>query len=195
VTIGSTATLKAIATSSGLTNSAVASGLYTIGSGTAVAAPTFSPPPGTYAATVQVAMSTTTSGATIYYTTNGVTPTTASPKYVGPIYVHVTSTVKAFASTGSASSAVTTGVYTINAAVAPTFIPAPGTYSGVQQVTMSTKTAGATIYYTTNGSAPTTSSAKYTGPISISATTTVKAMAVASGLSNSTITAGTYNIQ
>jgi len=194
VPIGSTATLKAIATSSGLTNSAVASGLYTIGSGTAATAPTFSPAPGTYGATVQVAMSTTTSGATIYYTTNGVAPTTASPKYLGPIYVHVTSTVKAFASTGSASSAVTTGVYTINAAVAPTFSPAPGTYSSAQQVTMSTKTAGATIYYTTNGSTPTTSSAKYTAPITISTTTTLKAMAVASGLSNSTITAGTYTI-
>ena len=194
VPIGSTATLKAMATASGLTNSAVASGLYTIGSGTAVAAPTFSPAPGTYASTVQVAMSTATSGATIYYTTNGVTPTTSSPKYLGPIYVHVTSTVKALASTGSASSAITTGVYTINAAAAPTFSPAPGTYSTAQQVTMSSKTAGATIYYTTNGSTPTTSSAKYTGPVTISTNTTLKAMAVASGMSNSTITVGTYTI-
>lgn len=194
VSIGSTATLKAMATASGLTNSAVASGLYTISSGTAVAAPTFSPAPGTYASTVQVAMSTATSGATIYYTTNGVTPTTASPKYLGPIYVHVTSTVKAFASTGSASSAVTTGVYTINAAIAPTFSPAPGTYTSAQTITMSSKTSGATIYYTTNGSAPTTSSAKYTAPITVSAATTLKAMAVASGMSNSTITVGTYTI-
>jgi hypothetical protein len=140
-------------------------------------------------------MSTSTSGATIYYTTNGVTPTTASPKYVGPILVHVTSTIKAFASTGSASSAITSGVYTINAAAAPTFSPVPGKYTSAQTVTMASKTAGATIYYTTNGSVPTTSSAKYTGPVTISATTALKAMAVASGMSNSTITAGTYTIQ
>jgi hypothetical protein len=195
VPIGSTATLKAIATSSGLSNSAVASGLYTIKAATGVAAPSFSPAPATYPATTQVSMSTSTSGATIYYTTNGVTPTTASPKYVGPILVHVTSTIKAFASTGSASSAVTSGVYTINAAAAPTFSPVPGTYTSAQTVTMASKTAGATIYYTTNGSVPTTSSAKYTGPVTISATTALKAMAVASGMSNSTITAGTYTIQ
>jgi hypothetical protein len=195
VPIGSTATLKAIATSSGLSNSAVASGLYTIKAATGVAAPSFSPAPATYPATTQVSMSTSTSGATIYYTTNGVTPTTASPKYVGPILVHVTSTIKAFASTGSASSAITSGVYTINAAAAPTFSPVPGKYTSAQTVTMASKTAGATIYYTTNGSVPTTSSAKYTGPVTISATTALKAMAVASGMSNSTITAGTYTIQ
>jgi len=61
-----------------------------------------------------VSMSTTTPGATIYYTTNATTPTTSSPKYVGAIIVHVSSTLKAFATAPNMiNSAVATGVYTI----------------------------------------------------------------------------------
>jgi hypothetical protein len=59
-------------------------------------------------------MSTTTPGATIYYTLNGTTPTTLSPKYVGAIVIHVTTTVKVIAVAPSmTNSAVATGVYTI----------------------------------------------------------------------------------
>jgi hypothetical protein len=201
VSIGSTETLKAIATAPNLTNSAVASGVYTIqsGGGTTVATPTFSPAPGTYPSYRYVSMSTSTPGATIYYTTNGVTPTTASPKYVGPIIVHTTSTIKAFATAPNlAPSAVATGVYTISsapAAATPAFSPAPGTYSSAQQVTISTATSGATIYYTKDGTAPTTSSAKYGGPVSISATTTLRAMATAPNFSNSAVATGMYTIQ
>ena len=50
-------------------------------------------------------------------------------------------------------------------AATPTFSPAAGTYSGAQSVTISDATSGATIYYTTNGTTPTTSSTKYTGTI------------------------------
>ena len=60
---------------------------------------------------------------------------------------------------------------------APTFSPAAGTYYEAQNVTISTTTAGATIYYTLDGNNPTTSSAVYSSPIAISETTTVKAMA------------------
>ena len=52
------------------------------------------------------------------------------------------------------------------------------------------------IYYTTNGTTPTTSSSQYVSgtPLSISASTTIEAMAVASGYTNSTVAVGTYTI-
>ena len=77
----------------------------------------------------------------------------------------------------------------------PTFAPAAGTYYEAQNVTISCTTAGATIYYTLNGNNPTTSSAVYSSPIAISQTTTVKAMAVKAGMSNSNVASATYTIQ
>ncbi len=53
-------------------------------------------------------------------------------------------------------------------------------------------TSGSSIYYTTNGSAPTTSSTKYTGPFTVNAATTVKAIATADGLTNSSIVSKQY---
>jgi hypothetical protein len=61
-------------------------------------------------------------------------------------------------------------------------------------VTISDATAGATIYYTTNGSTPSTASTAYTGPISVTATETIQAIAVASGLSQSAVASSTYSI-
>jgi hypothetical protein len=74
----------------------------------------------------------------------------------------------------------------------PSFNPAPGAYSSAQSVTLSDTTPGAVIYYTANGVAPSIFSQVYSGPIAVSATTTIQAIAVASGYSNSSIAAGTY---
>ncbi len=77
----------------------------------------------------------------------------------------------------------------------PTFSPAAGTYYEAQNVTIGCTTDGATIHYTLDGNDPTTSSATYSSPIAISQTTTVKAMAVKSGMNNSSIASATYTIQ
>ena len=74
----------------------------------------------------------------------------------------------------------------------PTFSPAAGTYYEAQNVTISCTTTGATIYYTTDGTTPTTSSSVYSSPIAISTTTTVKAMGVKSGMDNSSVATATY---
>ena len=79
-------------------------------------------------------------------------------------------------------------------AATPTFSPAAGTYTTAQTVTISDSTAGATIYYTTNGTTPTTSSTKYTAAISVSSTDTIEAIAVASGYINSTTASAVYTI-
>ncbi|HMD76519.1 MAG TPA: kelch repeat-containing protein [Terracidiphilus sp.] len=86
------------------------------------------------------------------------------------------------------------------AAATPTFNPAPGTYAATLSVTVSSATANATIYYTTDGSAPTTSSTVYNGPITILAKPgyvleTIHAMATASGYSTSAMASATYTIE
>src|SRR4029078_5423193 len=84
-----------------------------------VAAPTFSPAPGTLTApNNHVTLATATTGATIYYTTDGSSPSRKkSPVHTAPIAITATTTLKAFAyKKGMTASGVTSGVYTYNAA-------------------------------------------------------------------------------
>jgi hypothetical protein len=77
----------------------------------------------------------------------------------------------------------------------PTFAPAAGLYPSAQTVTLATTTPGASIRYTTNGSTPTaTSGTLYSGPITIDASATLKAVAYRSGLADSFVSVGTYAI-
>src|SRR5246127_729843 len=84
ITVSSSVTIEAIAAASGYSNSPVASGAYVI-SAPRAAAPTFSPAPGTYCATQSVTLADATPGASIYYTTNGTTPSVSSTLYTAPI--------------------------------------------------------------------------------------------------------------
>ena len=76
----------------------------------------------------------------------------------------------------------------------PTLIPAAGTYAAPQTVKMVDAAVGAIFYYTTNGTTPTTASTRYTGPISVSKTETIRAIAVASGRASGVATVA-YTIQ
>jgi LysM repeat protein len=194
LTVSATETLEAIAVATGYSNSPVATAAYTIAP--TLPAPAFSPAAGSYSTTQSVTVSDSTAGATIYYTTNGTTPTTSSTKYTGAITVSATETLEAISvESGYCSSPAATAPYTIAAGLtAPTFSPAPGTYTSPQSVTISDATAGATIYYTTNGTTPTTSSTAYTGAIWQSSTQTLKAIAVESGYANSAVTTAAYTI-
>jgi hypothetical protein len=199
ITVSATETLKAIAVETGYTNSAVASAPYTIAP--VLPAPTFSPAAGTYTTSQTVTIGDSQSGTTIYYTTNGTTPTTSSTVYSGPITVSgtaasATETVEAIAvEAGYTNSVVASAAYTIAPVLpAPTFSLAAGTYTTSQTVTISDATAGTTIYYTTNGTTPTTSSTKYTGAITVSATETLEAIAVEAGCTNSPAVSAAYII-
>ena len=71
---------------------------------------------------------------------------------------------------------------------------AEGIYTSAQSVTLSTTTSGATIYYTVNGSAPTTSSTQYTGAITINTSITLKAFAVKTGMNDSGVLTANYYV-
>ncbi|GGG93411.1 chitobiase/beta-hexosaminidase C-terminal domain-containing protein [Silvibacterium dinghuense] len=195
LTVSSSETISAIAVASGYTNSAVATAAYTIE--TAAAVPTFSIAAGTYTSSQTVTIADATSGAAIYYTTNGSTPTTSSAKYSGAITVSSTETLSAIAvASGYTNSSVATAAYTIESAAAtPVFSVAAGTYASSQTVTIADATSGAVIYYTTNGATPTTSSAKYSGALTVNSTETISAIAVASGYTNSSVATAAYTIE
>ena len=76
----------------------------------------------------------------------------------------------------------------------PTFNPAAGEYPSTQNVTIACATEGATIYYTTNGTDPTTESTEYTAAIPVATTTTIKAIAIKEGMNNSAIATAEYTI-
>jgi hypothetical protein len=182
----------------GYTNSAVASATYTISTGTVAATPTFSPAPGTYVNAQSVTISDSTPGATIYYTTNGTTPTTSSAKYSSALIISLTQTIKAIAvANGYSSSAVATGAYTITTptAATPVISPAGGTYSSPQSVTITDSTPGATLYYTVDGTFPSKSSLLYTGPITVNTSETLRVLAVATGYYTSALANATYTIK
>jgi hypothetical protein len=94
------------------------------------------------------------------------------------------SSVNLVVSTGSAQTTAAT----------PVFSPAAGTFTSTQSVTITDSTTGAAIYYTTNGNPPTTSSTLYSGAITVSATETIEAIAVATGYTNSAVATADYII-
>ena len=83
-------------------------------------------------------------------------------------------------------SAIGTQVYSISqtGTAAPVLNPASGIFYGSTTVTMTDATSGAVIYYTTNGSQPTSASTQYTSPITLNQTTTINAIAIAGGVSS-----------
>jgi N-acetylneuraminic acid mutarotase len=83
----------------------------------------------------------------------------------------------------------------INPAATPVISPESGTYTSAQTITISDATANAAIYYTTDGTTPTTASTEYTTAITVSATETIEAIAVAPGFSNSAVASATYTIK
>lgn len=75
----------------------------------------------------------------------------------------------------------------------PTFSPSNGTFSTSVEVTLSTVTSGASIYYTLDGSTPDATDTLYTAPFTLTESTTVKAIGVKSGLTNSSVASKIYN--
>jgi hypothetical protein len=142
---------------------------------------------GIYANDQIVTLSTAVPGAAIYYTTDGSAPTTGSTLYSAPLQVTSAITLKAIAAKPKfINSDVLSLPFDLTAAK-PVASPDGGTFETSRLVTLKSDTAGATIYYTTDGSAPTTGSVPYEAPFTLKDTATVNAIAVKSGYYDSEV--------
>ena len=94
----------------------------------------------------------------------------------------------------SASQKIASWTYT-SEAVPPTFSPAAGTYSAAQKITLKSATTNAAIYYTTNGSTPTAASTHYSGPVVVSSSVTIKAIAVSPTVGTSVVSSAAYTVK
>ena len=156
-------------------NSAAATGMslaFTVDNTAPVS--TATPAGGLFNANQSVTLSAPGSTA-IYYTTDGSAPTSASTAYTAAIPITADTTLKFFAKDEAGNEeAVKTEVYTIDkTAPVTTASPAGGTYTSEQSVTL-TADETAAIYYTTDGSTPTSASTAYSAAIPITADTTLK---------------------
>ena len=119
------------------------------------ASPTIVPNGGEHTGTVEVTLSTSTTGATIRYTTNGAEPTSYSTAYSAPFTLGVgehTVKAKAFLTNASASE-TTTAQFTVYSPIVgkaetPTFTPGGGNHTESVMVSLRTDTEDATIRYT-----------------------------------------------
>jgi len=146
------------------------------------ASPVFSLPGGTYPTAQKLTLTDATPGASIYYTTDGTVPTTASKRYVGPIAVTSIGSISALATAGGDyPSPVVTASYLIQmSAATPTFSYSSGTYSTQITVAIRDKSPKAAIYCTFNGTTPIPGkSTLYTGPFTLRNSLTLNAVAVA----------------
>ena len=152
---------------------------------------------------VKVTMATATNEAVIYYTTDGTAPTAESTKYSEAVEFTEDVTVKAIAvKKGIENSPVSVATVSIKektVEVAKEYCAAvtfasKATDTGVK-VTMATATEGASIYYTTDGTAPTAESTKYSEAVEFTKDATVKAIAVKEGLENSPVSVATVSIK
>ena len=123
-----------------------------------------------------VTLTCNTENAVIHYTLDGTNPDTSSTVYISPFTLSDNTTIKAIAIKNDKTSAIVTKVYEVPEQTIVTEPEIIITENG--EVTLVNSTDGATIYYTTDGTNPSTSSQVYSEAFVIANGTTIKAIAV-----------------
>jgi sugar lactone lactonase YvrE len=143
---------------------------------------------------VTVTLGTATQDAQIYWTINGSDPTPADTLYTQPFELAQTGTLKARAfRNGFVASEVVSAVFDLTTA-APRISPPGAVSDNAVNVSLSTTTAGAEIYWTIDGSDPTPSSTRYTGPFDLATDGTLRARAFRNGFSDSPISEAVFRL-
>ena len=163
-----------------------------------VKTPKIMPAGGEVESGTEVTITCATEGATIHYTTDGTTPTASSPTYTAAFTINRTTTVKAIAiKAGMDNSKIATANYHVDipSVANPVFSPNGGAVDSGTEVTITCATAGAKIYYTTDGSTPDASSTEYTAPIEVTAAVTIKAIGIADDMADSDVVTKAFTIK
>jgi len=155
--------------------------------------PPLASPLGQYAFTDSVAIQLTgEKNANTYFTLDGSTPTPGSQLYVNPIILHASATLKAVAYlAGYHHSEIVVNNYTLVPGP-PVALPTAQVFRDSVVVTLTSKQKSDSIFYTLNGNVPDKKSLKYTGPITLKATTSLRAVAYQMGLGFSQVTEEKY---
>lgn len=193
ITLLQSAVVRVKAYKSGYNPSSEVTSVYTI----QAEPPTISPTNDSFVSEITVNISSGTDGAAIYYTLDGNDPLLSSTLYTGAFTLTRTTTVKAIAvKNGLENSIISQKTFTKTEVVAtPTFSPVAGTFTTEQTVTIASTTSGAIIKYTTDGTTPSkTNGSTYSVPITISASTELRAIAYKDGMMDSGIKYGAYTI-
>ncbi|MDR0535102.1 MAG: chitobiase/beta-hexosaminidase C-terminal domain-containing protein [Puniceicoccales bacterium] len=161
-----------------------------------VAAPVFNLPGGTYDNSASLTFAAPPSGVTIRYTLDGSEPTETAAAYINPVQILRDTTVRARAfSAGMTPSSTATAVYVIRLSP-PAFNPGDGTSFGRSLGVALSAAPETTIFYTTDGSSPGISISEatklYSGPITLTRTTTLQALAFRNGCAPSSTARATY---
>ncbi len=162
-----------------------------------VTTPTITPPGGTFTGPVEVNIATSTPGSTIHYTTDGSDPSASSPRYTGAFLLTSDTEVRAIAvRDGHHPSAVASATFDLAQVPAqrPTMTPPAGSYDGLIQVVISAAEPDAVIHYTLDGTKPDASSPVVDGPLTLTASATVRAITIAPGFDPSRPAKATYTI-
>jgi uncharacterized repeat protein (TIGR02543 family) len=115
------------------------------------------------------------------------------PSETGTFNFTITATDKVNSMTDDAAYSIV--IQTAGTVVDPAASPAAGAVEKDDTVTLSTTTAGSSIYYTTNGNEPTISSSPFSTPIAINAALTIKAIAVKTGFTDSQVATFIYTLK
>lgn len=159
--------------------------------------PTLSLAPGTYDAPQVVTVSSASPDAVIRYTTNGAVPTEADAVVAvgGQLAIDATTTLRVRSWVpGLPPSPTISATYVLKPAT-PVVSPTGGSYTSAQTVTLTTTTANTVLRYTLDGSDVTESALEYTGPFSLSTTSTVKTRAFRPGWTSSELGSATLTFQ
>ncbi|WP_109488638.1 FG-GAP-like repeat-containing protein [Occallatibacter savannae] len=164
-----------------------------------VATPVLSVPAGIYTTAQTLTITDATPGAEIYYYSYGIINTPGYVRYTGPIALAQGGSlfIEVYATeTGYQNSNPVYANYSLNfpATATPSISQPGGYYAGAQSVTITDSDPAAKIYYTTNGSVPSTSSNLYTGPVTVSSSQTIVAAALSYGRAFSPVVEAQYLI-
>jgi glucose/arabinose dehydrogenase len=191
-TINGGATIRAQAFESGFSDSAVQSAFYQL---VQTATPIFTPPSGPITNGTPISITCATPNSTIYYTVDGSIPTTNSAIYAAPVVIDGGRSLSAYAVADQhLDSGMQSAFYRLVQTATPVFTPTPGGLAYGTSISVSCATPDSTIYYTLDGSPPSTNSPIYSSPLMLTGDFTLNAFASSPGYLDSAVQSGLFSL-